>query len=69
MIKMDKKYIKNASLMLSRAFKDDPIDEYIFPDPEERKIKIPLNIIGKARRPSDTWMRGISVAHLKAVNL
>lgn len=42
MIKMDKKYIKNASLMLSRAFKDDPIDEYIFPDPEERKIKIPL---------------------------
>jgi len=42
MIKLEKKHIKASSLMLNRAFKEDPIDAYIFPDPDERRQKIPL---------------------------
>ena len=37
---MEKKHIKPASLMLSRAFKDELKD--IFPDPEERRVKEPF---------------------------
>ncbi|UCG54292.1 MAG: GNAT family N-acetyltransferase [Dehalococcoidia bacterium] len=40
MIKLERKQIKAASLMLSRAFKDELKD--IFPDPEERRIKEPI---------------------------
>lgn len=39
MLKLEKEQIKEASLMLSRAFKDELKD--IFPDPEERRIKEP----------------------------
>ena len=39
MLKLEKKHIKPASLMLSRAFKNDLKD--VFPDPEERKVKTP----------------------------
>ena len=39
MLELEKKYIKTASLMLSRAFKDELKD--IFPDPEERRVKEP----------------------------
>jgi len=40
LLKLEKKNIKQASLMLSRAFKDDDLKD-VFPDPEERKVKIP----------------------------
>ena len=40
MIKLGEKHIKAASLMLSRAFKDELKD--IFPDPDERRIKEPI---------------------------
>ena len=39
MLKLERKHIKPVSLMLSRAFKDDL--KYVFPDPEERKVKTP----------------------------
>jgi ribosomal protein S18 acetylase RimI-like enzyme len=39
LLKLEKKHIKPASLMLARAFKDDFRD--IFPDPEERRVKEP----------------------------
>jgi len=39
LLKLEKKHIKPVSLMLSRAFKDDLKD--VFPDPEERRVKIP----------------------------
>ena len=39
MLKLEKKYIKPVSLMLSRAFKDDLKE--VFPDPEERRVKTP----------------------------
>ena len=41
MLKLEKKHIKLASLMLARAFKDDPFNVYAFPDPEERVKKMP----------------------------
>jgi ribosomal protein S18 acetylase RimI-like enzyme len=40
LLKLKKKDIKPAALMLSRAFKDELKD--IFPDPEERKVKEPI---------------------------
>ena len=40
MLKLEKKLIRPASLMLARAFKDEFKD--IFPDPEERNIKEPI---------------------------
>ena len=39
MLKLEKKYIKPVSLLLSRAFKDDL--KNVFPDPEERRVKTP----------------------------
>jgi ribosomal protein S18 acetylase RimI-like enzyme len=39
LLKLEKKYIKPVSLMLSRAFKDDLKE--VFPDPEERRVKTP----------------------------
>jgi len=39
LLKLEKKYIKPVSLMLSRAFKDDMKD--LFPDSEERRVKTP----------------------------
>lgn len=36
-----KEQIEQASLMLSQAFKDDPINYYAFPNPEERTKKMP----------------------------
>ena len=39
LLEMEKKYIKPASLMLARAFKDEMKD--VFPDPEERRVKEP----------------------------
>lgn len=39
MLKLNKKQIVPASLMLSRAFKDELKD--VFPDPEERRLKEP----------------------------
>jgi len=39
LLKLDRKYIKPMSLILSRAFKDDMKE--VFPDPEERKVKLP----------------------------
>ena len=41
MLKLEKKHIKPASLMLVRAFKDDPFNTYAFPDLEERVKKMP----------------------------
>ncbi len=41
MIKLEKAYIKPASLMLARVFKDNPINEYAFPNIEERMKKMP----------------------------
>ena len=40
MQKLEKNQIKQAALMLSRAFKDGAKD--LFPDPEERRVKEPL---------------------------
>ena len=40
MLELEKNQIKSASLMLSRAFKDELKD--VFPDPEERKVKEPI---------------------------
>jgi GNAT superfamily N-acetyltransferase len=40
LLKLEKKHIKTAALMLTRAFKDDPMT-YYFPDPEEAKVKTP----------------------------
>jgi ribosomal protein S18 acetylase RimI-like enzyme len=39
LLKLEKKYIKPVSLLLSRAFKDDL--KNVFPDPEERRVKTP----------------------------
>ena len=39
MLKLEKEHIKAASLLLSRAFKDELKD--IIPDPEERRLKEP----------------------------
>jgi ribosomal protein S18 acetylase RimI-like enzyme len=41
LLKLDKKYIKPACLVLSKAFKNDPFNIYAFPDPEERVKKMP----------------------------
>jgi ribosomal protein S18 acetylase RimI-like enzyme len=41
LLKLEKEHIKPASLMLSRAFEDDPFNTYAFPDPEERVRKMP----------------------------
>ena len=41
MIKLEKAHIKPASLMLARVFKDNPINEYAFPNIEERMKKMP----------------------------
>jgi len=41
LLKLEKEHIKPASLMLLRAFKDDPFNTYAFPDPEERVRKMP----------------------------
>ena len=41
MLRLEKAHIKQASLMLSKAFKDDPINAYAFPDPEERVERMP----------------------------
>ena len=41
LLKLEKKHIKLASLMLSRAFKDDPFNAYAFPNPEQRVKKMP----------------------------
>ena len=40
LLRLEKVHIKPASLMLTRAFKDDPMSD-IFPDPEERRVKTP----------------------------
>ncbi|MFC1866215.1 GNAT family N-acetyltransferase, partial [Chloroflexota bacterium] len=40
MLKLKRKHIKSASLMLSRVFKDELKD--IFPDPKERRVKEPI---------------------------
>ncbi|MFC1846523.1 GNAT family N-acetyltransferase [Chloroflexota bacterium] len=40
MLKLKKNHIKQASLMLSRAFKDELKD--FFPNPEERRMKEPI---------------------------
>ena len=40
MLELEKKHIKPASIMLSRAFKDEFKD--IFPDLEERRVKEPI---------------------------
>jgi len=41
LLKLEKEHIEPASLMLSRAFEDDPFNTYAFPDPEERVRKMP----------------------------
>lgn len=41
MIKLEKAYIKPVSLMLAQVFKDNPINAYAFPNPEERMEKMP----------------------------
>ena len=41
LLKLEKKHIKPASLILARAFKDDPINAYAFPNPAERIKKMP----------------------------
>lgn len=41
MLKLEKTQIKPASLMLARAFKDDPINAYAFPNLAERIKKMP----------------------------
>ena len=40
-IRLHKDYIKPASRMLARAFADDPLDAYVFPDATEREAKLP----------------------------
>jgi len=40
LLKLEKKHIKPASIMLSSAFKDELKD--VFPNPEERRIKEPI---------------------------
>ena len=41
LLKLEKKNVKRAGLVLSKAFKDDPFNTYAFPDPEERAKKMP----------------------------
>ncbi|MCJ7769665.1 MAG: GNAT family N-acetyltransferase [Dehalococcoidales bacterium] len=41
MLRLEKAHIKPVSLMLARAFKDDPINAYAFPNPAERMEKMP----------------------------
>ena len=41
MLRFEKAHIKPASLMLARAFNDDPLSAYVFPNPEERIKKMP----------------------------
>jgi len=41
LLKLEKKHIRSACLVFSRAFKDDPFNVYAFPDPEERAKKMP----------------------------
>ncbi len=41
MIKLEKAHIKPASLILARVFNDNAINEYAFPNPEERMEKMP----------------------------
>ncbi len=38
---LQKRNVREASLVVARAFQDDLIDSYFFPDPEERKKKLP----------------------------
>ena len=38
---LTKEQIERVSLMLSQAFKDDPINHYAFPNPDERTKKMP----------------------------
>ena len=38
---LQKRNVSEASLVVARAFQDDLIDSYFFPDPEERKKKLP----------------------------
>jgi ribosomal protein S18 acetylase RimI-like enzyme len=40
LLRLEKKRIKPAALMLTRVFKDDPMTD-MFPDPEERRVKTP----------------------------
>jgi len=41
LLKLEKAHIKPASLMLARVFKDNPINVYAFPNPEDRIKKMP----------------------------
>ncbi len=41
MLRLEKTHIKPVSFMLARAFKDDPINAYAFPNPAERREKMP----------------------------
>ncbi|MHA1480222.1 MAG: GNAT family N-acetyltransferase [Candidatus Thorarchaeota archaeon] len=38
---LQKRNVKEASLVVARAFQDDLIDSHFFPNPEERKKKLP----------------------------
>ena len=38
---LQKRNVREASLVVARAFQDDLIDSYFFPNPEERKKKLP----------------------------
>ena len=38
---LQKRHVNEASLVIARAFQDDLIDSYFFPDPEVRKRKLP----------------------------
>jgi len=41
LLRLENKHIKPVSFMLARAFKDDPINACVFPNPEERREKMP----------------------------
>ena len=41
LISLEKAHIKPASHMLARAFRDDPIDDYAYPDAAEKARKLP----------------------------
>lgn len=66
MIKLEKKHIKSASLMLTRAFKDDDMKE-VFPDAEERRLKTPIVNEFLLRRNYSHAMAFITSANLEGI--